>query len=198
LGYLGIPDLIPNLPIDYWINQPFRFHDTKLSASIRHAIHVAAVDEQQKVLQLTPMELPVDSTTRLVQRWFPGDHGLVAKLPNGGGNGLADLTLGWMIEQVGEFELGLEFDRAAVAQLRPDALDQTIVDLFAERQREPWRLNFLTLPGLKTREVVGPPSRENQVKQFHPAVQVRWREAGRSYRPRCLIEQGWEAVFDAG
>jgi uncharacterized protein (DUF2235 family) len=210
VGSLGIPDLLPNLPIDYWINQPFRFHDTQLSNLIRNAIHAVALDEQQKVLELTPMEVPAENTTRLVQRWFPGDHGQIAKRvkqsdpkivdPNQrerAETGLADLTLVWMIEQVRKLGLSLEFNDAAIQQLSPDFLAPPIVDLFDDRMKEPWKLNFITLPGLKTRELKVTPNAENRAALFHSSVSGRWCNSASRYRSRCLVEQQWETVFDA-
>lgn len=191
VGALGIPDLIPNLPIDYWANKPYRFHNTRLSPLIQHALHVAALDEQQKVFSLTPMNLPEGSPTRLKQIWFPGEHSTVGSAYGGP---LGDLTLAWMVQSIGEFGLGLEFDADKVNALRPDPLGGTVRDLFEERRR--WNWSFFTILGLKVREIEAEPNEANRQQYFHPGVSQRWCQQA-EYRSKCLVDRGWASVFDA-
>ncbi len=192
VGALGVPDLIPNLPIDYWINKPYRFHNTKLSPLIQNALHVAAVDEQHKVFPLTPMEVPTGSPTRLKQLWFPGNHVLVG---TAWGGGIADLTITWVVQSVRDFGLGLEFDQAQINLLQPSVLKLPIPDLYAARRR--WRFPFLSILGLKVREISDQPNTENRQQKFHPSVQERWCKNA-AYRPKSLLDRGWQSVFDAG
>lgn len=191
VGALGIPDLIPNLPFDYWANKPYRFHNIKLSHLIQNALHVAALDEQQKVFPLTPMEVPEGSPTRLKQLWFPGNHAIVG---SAWGSGLADLTLAWMVQSVRDFGLGLEFDQAQLNKLQPNPLRPNIPDLYAERRQ--WRFPFLSILGLQVRDVHVVPSSDNLQYLFHPSVRDRWCQDG-SYRPKCLVDRGWASILDA-
>jgi uncharacterized protein (DUF2235 family) len=188
VGALGIPDVLPNIPIDYWVNKPLRFHNTNLSPLIQHALQVAAVDEQQKIYSLTPMVVPPGSPTQLRQLWFPGDHADVGKGP------LADVTLAWVIEAIGETGLGLAFDPAKVAALRPDPLAGDVPNLFVTRSKG---ISLLTLTGLRVREIPAAPTPENRTQLFHPSVQERWCKRA-DYRPKCLVDQGWRSIFDAG
>ena len=93
VGALGVPDQIPFLPIDNWLNSKYKFHDTTLSSIIQKALHAVAIDELRKVFDVTPMQKsPKFDTQILRQVWFPGKHGSV-----GGGTkeqrGLSDLAL---------------------------------------------------------------------------------------------------------
>jgi uncharacterized protein (DUF2235 family) len=90
-----------------------RFHDNKLSPGVCHAVHALAIDEQRRKFEPTPwdeQELKPGQHAR--QLWFAGVHSDV-----GGGyeeRGLADLTLGWMLEQA----------KAQGLELKPDAFDR--------------------------------------------------------------------------
>jgi uncharacterized protein (DUF2235 family) len=188
VGALGIPDVLPNIPIDYWVNKPLRFHNTNLSPLIQNALQVAAVDEQQKIYSLTPMVVPEGSPTKLRQIWFPGDHSGVGKGP------LADVNLAWVIQAIGEMGLGLAFDPVKVAALRPDPIAGDVPNLFVKRSKG---ISLLTLTGLRVREIPAAPTAENRDKIFHPSVQARWCQR-QDYRPKCLVDQGWRSVFEAG
>jgi uncharacterized protein (DUF2235 family) len=188
VGSLGIPALIPNLPFDYFVNQPLRFHNTVLGPHIQNALHVASVDEQHKIYGLTPMEVPHGSRTQLRQVWFPGDHGQMGKGP------LANVTLAWMIQAIGEAGLGLAFDPAQVSQLQPDPLAGEVPNLFTTKEKG---FNLLTATGLKVRDIPATPTPENCDQLFHPSVRERWCKRA-DYRPKCLVDQGWRSVFDAG
>lgn len=112
VGSLGIPDQIPFLPVDEWINEKYKFHDTSLSLIIENAFHAVAIDEIRKVFDITLMVKSSQNPAQtLRQVWFPGDHGCV-----GGGtkeqSGLSDGALKWMIDESKAF--GLEFDEGAV------------------------------------------------------------------------------------
>lgn len=119
VGSLGVPDQIPWLPIDEWINEKYKFNDTSLSSIIQNARHAVAIDEIRKVFDVTPMiKSSKNLNQSLRQVWFPGEHGCV-----GGGtkeqSGLSDGALKWMIDESEPF--GLEFDQSAVLDgINPD------------------------------------------------------------------------------
>jgi uncharacterized protein (DUF2235 family) len=122
VGSLGIPDQIPLLPIDEWINEKYDFHNTTLSPIIENALHAVAIDEHRKVFDVTPMvKDPSNTKQNLLQVWFPGNHGCV-----GGGteeqSGLSDGALKWMIDKSHKIG-GLEFDEKKVPEgINPDPI----------------------------------------------------------------------------
>ncbi|XGW00805.1 MAG: DUF2235 domain-containing protein (plasmid) [Leptolyngbya sp. BL-A-14] len=110
VGAMGIPDLLPFSPLNQLINARYQFHNVRLSPLIQNALHAIAIDERRKVFNITPMEKRPEATTQaLRQVWFPGGHGCV-----GGGTeknrGLSDGTLQWMMAEVAQLGLQLEFD----------------------------------------------------------------------------------------
>ncbi len=112
VGALGIPDLIPILPIDNWVNHKYEFHDTRISRRIQCARHAVAIDEKRKVFFVTPMHKSVGADAQdLQQVWFPGEHGCV-----GGGTEkyrqLSDGALQWMIDEARQ--TGLSFQLNAI------------------------------------------------------------------------------------
>ena len=110
VGSLGIPDKVPFLPIDDVLRRRYQFHDTKLGSHVERAIHAVAIDEVRKEFQATLMEKHAkNSTTKLIQKWFPGDHGCV-----GGGTwekrGLSNRCLPWLLDQAAETGIDLKPD----------------------------------------------------------------------------------------
>ncbi len=96
VGALGIPNIIPWLPIDTISRRKMEFLNTDLGPGIKHARHAVAVDERRSAFLPTPMT--GNGVTELKQLWFPGDHGGV-----GGGSkphvGLSDGALVWMADE---------------------------------------------------------------------------------------------------
>lgn len=118
VGSLGVPNTIPLLTFDNWINERYRFHDTFLNQKIERAFHAVAVDELRPVFDVTPMQPALDRPEQIRQIWFPGGHGAV-----GGGieaeAGLSDAALKWMIEEVQQVSQ-LEFDLNFIDTLQVD------------------------------------------------------------------------------
>lgn len=118
VGALGIPNVIPFL--SQWVNRKYEFHDTRLSSRIQNALHATAIDETRHAFDVTPMARKPGDKQLTYQVWFPGTHGCV-----GGGTyserGLSDRGLVWMMDQIKELGLGLEFDRLnAESGIQPD------------------------------------------------------------------------------
>lgn len=117
VGALGVPDDL--LVLDQLLDDPrdYRFHDTELSATVRHARHALAMDERRASFAPTLWtggKRPVEGS--LKQIWFAGTHGDV-----GGGYaecGLSDEALQWMINEA--VALGLRVNPALAGQLAPD------------------------------------------------------------------------------
>ncbi len=92
----------------------FKFHNVKLGSQIKTALHAVAIDEQRKSFapSLWKQANAVDGQV-LEQVWFPGVHSNI-----GGGysdQGLADVSLQWMIERVGH-HTSLDFDDTFIAE----------------------------------------------------------------------------------
>ena len=108
VGALGIPDKIPFLSIDEMFKERFKFHDTEIGNHIERAIHAVAIDERRKEFGATLMHRRSDAppSQRIVQRWFPGDHGCV-----GGGTwekrGLSNHCLRWVVDQAKAWDIDL-------------------------------------------------------------------------------------------
>ncbi|NEO88190.1 MAG: DUF2235 domain-containing protein [Spirulina sp. SIO3F2] len=106
VGSLGVPDLIPVLPLDRKINEKYRFHSTALYPNVLNAAHAVAIDENRKVFNVTLMQSG-SSEQVLHQDWFPGPHGAV-----GGGSaassGLSDAALVWMMNHAQSLGLALD------------------------------------------------------------------------------------------
>ena len=132
VGSLGIPEQIPLIPVDEWINEKYNFHNTSLSAIIQNAYHAMAIDERRKMFDAASMKKCFDNSRQnLVEMWFPGDHACV-----GGGSsktsGLSDGALQWMINQSKTYKL--EFDESKVINgIKPDptvSFDNTLKGIY--------------------------------------------------------------------
>lgn len=170
VGALGVPDQIPLLPIDNWFNAKYKFHDTTLSSIIQKALHAVAIDELRKVFNVTPMlKSPKFEAQVLRQVWFPGEHGCV-----GGGTkeqrGLSDAALQWMMSEIGNLGLGLEFEPNNVE----DGIQSDPTIYF---DNKPGIIYKVT--GTKRREITG------DFKDLHASVKKRW-QARSDYRPENL------------
>ncbi len=124
VGALGIPRV---LPINLGLNERYQFHDTTLSRSVEFARHAVATDERRAAFTPTlwsnvaSFNAP-NAPERVIQAWFPGDHGGV-----GGDDfsrGLSNCALMWVVE--GAETAGLTFARepgsvlsSALAEIDP-------------------------------------------------------------------------------
>jgi hypothetical protein len=118
VGALGVPDDL--LVLDQLLDDPqrYRFHDTELSAAVRHGRQALASDEKRASFAPTLWtDGPRPADGSLKQLWFAGTHSDV-----GGGYvecGLSDGALQWMIDEA--TTLGLRTASALASQLAPDA-----------------------------------------------------------------------------
>ena len=112
VGALGWPDgtLATN---PFWKNSEHGFHNTDIHPAIKNAFHALAIDEHRRPFTPTLWHKPDGSTTNLIQCWFPGVH-----INIGGGSddalreltkqlgdleGMANVSLAWMVDRVREF-----------------------------------------------------------------------------------------------
>ena len=115
VGALGIPDDLALLGL-FDDPEKYRFHDTTLGKSVKHARHAVALDEKRA--SFAPTLWTRQSSETFKQLWFAGVHSDV-----GGGYleaGLSDGTLEWMMTEAKA--CGLKIRRGALEQLDPDPL----------------------------------------------------------------------------
>lgn len=171
VGALGIPDLIPELSVDDWLNKKYQFHDCELSWIVQNALHAVAIDEQRKPFDITPMKKsdnPKGQNQQVRQVWFPGSHGCV-----GGGTsenrGLSDGSLLWMLQAMSELGLKLEFDLNAIeGGVHPNPR--------IEFKQNP---KLYKVTGVVQRKITG------SFDDLHESVKVRWCDRP-DYRPPNL------------
>ncbi len=185
VGSLGIPDLLPWLPLDQWLNKRYKFHDTVLSRIIENAFHAVAIDEPRKTFDFTPMDSSTNAPDQVLKQvWFPGDHGSV-----GGGlaetRGLSDGALQWMIDEVKQ--LGLEFDTNRI--LDPDGkfgIHEDPLVRFDSRPKGIFKLAALFSGGHQRnirKHITG-----IFEEDVHQSVKQRWHYLQDDYRPRNLAQ----------
>ncbi|MDG3087817.1 DUF2235 domain-containing protein [Vibrio hannami] len=118
VGALGIPDDKALLDL---FDDPkhYAFHDTTLSPSVSFARQALAIDERRGSFAPTLWEKDSNNTTSdLLQKWFPGVHSDV-----GGGykqNGLSDGALMWMIEELQKAAPDINWNENLIKQIKPD------------------------------------------------------------------------------
>jgi uncharacterized protein (DUF2235 family) len=104
IQFVGVWDTVGALgiPIDGFrpplLSRLWRFHDTKLSRSVRHAYHALAIDERRRPFRPTVWEQQSGARDQTVEQvWFAGVHCDV-----GGGYrdpALSEIPLLWMVEK---------------------------------------------------------------------------------------------------
>ena len=169
VGALGIP-LVPAFrKFEGQLKARYKFHDTTLNKDIENAVHAVAIDEIREVFDVTLMTKNPDAPNqKLRQVWFPGEHGCV-----GGGTtayrGLSDTVLKWMLDQISDLELKLEFEPEAIEDIKPDYK--------IPFQNKP---GFYKLAGIKWRQV------GDTIEDLHESVIKRLESADIDYSPENL------------
>ena len=174
MGSLGLPDALPHLPIDKFIN-----------------IHAVASDETRKAFAVTLMEKSPEAESQILKQvWFPGDHGCV-----GGGTApqskLADSALLWMMEAVEEIGLDLKFDRASIPESEKIDPDPTFDYSNEPRSKVLSRLTGGRLTGNLRGDLtkIGTHIRSiPKQDKIHPTAFERWHKR-HDYRPSNLDPQ---------
>jgi uncharacterized protein (DUF2235 family) len=169
VGALGIP-IVPVLQkLEEPLKKKYKFHDTTLNKDIERALHAVAIDEIRAIFDVTRMKKNPDAPKqKLRQVWFPGEHGCI-----GGGTpayrGLSDAALKWMVDQISDFELKLEFEPEAIEDIKPDYK--------VPFQNQP---GFFKLAGIKLRQV------GETIDDLHESAIKRFESADIPYRPKNL------------
>ncbi|KAF4951509.1 hypothetical protein FSARC_12903 [Fusarium sarcochroum] len=118
VGALGIPDMGHWIKIDNSrFREAYQFHNTDLSANVKHAYHALALDERRgPFAPCLWCVKPGNNTTKLVQCWFPGAHINVGggssdnavteedkeqkKHPKGDRERLSSVAYAWMLDRI--------------------------------------------------------------------------------------------------
>jgi len=171
VGALGIP-ILPVLRLfeePFKLKKRYKFHDTTLNKDIKNALHAVAIDEIREIFDVTVMKKnPEAPKQKLRQVWFPGEHGCI-----GGGTtayrGLSDAVLKWMLDQISDLELKLEFEQDAIEDIKPD-------------YRAPFKNapGFYRLAGIKWREV------GETIDDLHESAIKRFESGDIPYSPKNL------------
>ncbi len=140
VGAVGIPDdaALLNLLDD----EAAGFHDTKLSAEVKHARHALALDEYRASFSPTLWTDVVDRDS-VKQVWFSGAHSDV-----GGGymqTGLSDGALKWMLAEAKE--QGLKVEPQFESQIQPnfqDVLHDSCTGIFEHLPTQPRNIPVLS------------------------------------------------------
>lgn len=172
VGALGIPRI---LPVSIGLNERYHFHDTALSRSVEQARHAVAIDERRAAFAPTLWSNveqfnPPGAPPRVLQMWFPGDHGGV-----GGGlmRGLSNCALLWVLEGAEQAGLALAREPGSVISGCLADIDPIHAAISGGVSR---------FGAIATRWRTGPA----RIEDVHEAALLRW--AGNpSYRPKPLV-----------
>ena len=135
VGALGVPSEFNYLLPKFMSGTRYRFPDTDLGATIKHARHAIAIDERRRTFSPT-LWTKWKKSQDVVQMWFPGVHGDI-----GGGyaeNGLSDFPLAWMIGEARK--RGLAFEDNFVNQINGNSqgfLHQSATSIFQRLRLRP-------------------------------------------------------------
>ena len=78
VGARGMPDKIPWLSIDEWMKKQYEFHNLMPGTCVENGLHAVAMHEKRKEFTQTSMQPNPDRPEqKIIERWFPGDHGCV-------------------------------------------------------------------------------------------------------------------------
>jgi len=183
VGSLGIPRL---LPISIGLNARYRFHDTALSRSVQFARHAVAIDERRAAFaptlwsNLQAFNQP-GMPPRVLQAWFPGDHGGV-----GGGSArkLSNCALLWVLEGAEQAGLTLRREPGSV-------LSGCLAEIDPIGAPIDQRFSLLNLAGARWRRGLA------RYEDIHEAARLRW-AANPSYRPASLAPFAERMLADMG
>lgn len=173
VGALGIPRL---LPVSLGLNKQYEFHDTALSRSVEYARHAVAIDERRAPFKPT-LWSNVDAFNspfaqpRVLQSWFPGDHGGVGGCEN---RGLSNCALLWVLEGAEAAGLTLSREPGSVISNCLAEIDPINTPLASNT-----RPSLMNVVGARWRLGI------NRFADVHETAQLRW-AANASYRPQPL------------
>ncbi len=179
VGALGIPISVMGL-----LDGNDEFYDTKMGANVKFARHALAIDEKR--VDFEPTVWQPRTGVDLKQVWFCGVHADIGGSypPDKNGQSIADIALGWMIDQAVSADLTLEPHlKAGLSEDEGARLHESRRNLFRFKS-----------------SLHRPIEREGISIRIHPIVRRRY-ESNASYRPpeleRLVNSKGW-ANMDVG
>ena len=115
IKFIGVWDTvgargIPLRFLGHLYNWRYRFHDVRLSSSVKNAYHALAIDEKRGPFTPSIWSTNKKEGQTVEQVWFAGVHGNV-----GGGSpdaGLSDITFQWMMDKARSCGLALDISAA--------------------------------------------------------------------------------------
>ena len=180
VGALGIPRL---LPFSLGVNKRYAFHDTALSRSVEYARHAVAIDEKRRAF--TPALWnnvarfnPPMQKRRVLQAWFPGDHGAVGGGPS---RGLSNCALLWVLE--GAEDAGLVLSREPGSVLSGCMAEIDPLEASLQSSKGFSLVSFFG--GQRWRDGL------DRFEHIHETARLRW-VANKRYRPKPLQQFGEE------
>lgn len=179
VGSLGIPRV---LPISIGLNKRYEFHDTALSRSVEYARHAVAIDERRAPFKPT-LWSNVDkfntpgAPPKVIQQWFPGDHGGVG---GGAARGLSNCALLWVLE--GAEQAGLSISREPGS-----VISGCLADIDPVNTKMDDRFSLLGLIGARWRKGLA------SAADINETARLRW-AANARYRPQVLAPFADEIV----
>lgn len=166
VGALGNPLLLRSIP-----TPRHRFHDRRLSSTVKHAYHALAIDEKRPHFKATMWhQQPHAQNQSFEQVWFVGVHSNI-----GGGypfTGLSDIALEWMA------------DKARLCGLEIEKIMTQTDQLKLERSRKGF---YLLFPPLYRRIAKADPKKGLTNESLHPSVIDYYKKVS-SYRPKNLVD----------
>lgn len=191
----GIGEELPHLNV--------QFHDTRLCGNVDIACQALGIDERRGPYEPTWWDAPeagAPQPEKVLQVWFPGVHSDV-----GGGypddKSLAEVALGWMIEQA----------REAGLDLAPGIPDGPVTGDPGGRLHDSMSLGWRFIHRLPSvdpyRRPIGPGQRAARNLPPVPGEKLHWsvldriqgkaaERLGRSYRPPALVRDGALGALD--
>lgn len=197
VGALGVPKLIPCLPIDLFAswNQKYVFYDAELSPIIENAFHAVAIDEKRKTFAYSPMRKGENNKNPgqvLEEVFFAGEHGCV-----GGGTkafkGLSDCALLWMLKKAKA--LGLEF--YGKEDKTEDSEDALIEEFKIDpnpsiKYDDTVKLFYQLVGGVQERTI----DKIQDNMKIHKSVKERMEDNSLNYRPKNLPEELYDKIAE--
>lgn len=183
--FIGVWDTVGALGIPLrglrWLTRSkHQFYDTELSGIVRHAYHALAIDEHRSSFEPTLWQYNPKEDQKVEQVWFCGAHSDV-----GGGYseyGLADITIGWMIEKAQQ--AGLVFDKEAMDM---DKLAPNPLEPIHNSKTGFYRLTIgIDRPiGLQKKQNSDASNDNDPTQSVHDTARMRW-DKDAHYRPVAL------------
>ena len=188
IKYVGVWDTVGamGIPISFLglFDDKDEFYDTKIGSNVSVARHAMAIDEHRS--DFVPTVWKPKVSVNMKQVWFAGAHSDIggSYKPDNDGNVMSDNALGWMINQVSDFDLTVEH------HIVDGLCDNSAMASLHNSRRSFYRI--------KSKHYRSLDHGQGEVL-FHNSVKKRW-DNDSKYRPKNLKayidEFGWPDSFE--